>query len=361
MDLEGTAHHYYFQNRKTMYITGLKAISPQPTYDESFLQGNHIVHSGNRYVAQEPNYNGLISPNLLRRMGKSNRMGIGAGFPLLQQAGKIDGIILGSSEGGSDDCIKFLKQIIAYNEGTLTPTNFVQSTPNALAGSLALMSQNTCYNITHIHKGLAFENSLIDSLLLFNEGKANRILVGNAEEISDYNFNIETIIGQLKKEETTSENLLSANSAGTVYGEGSCMFLLQSNAVKYLAQIIDVEQISYPTEEEVHCLIQKVLKRNQLIPDDIDALVLGISGDNRNDFWYTNLTGTIFSQQSIYTYKNLVGDYPTSSAFATYLAAHLLSKKITICPLKQSNKPIERILIYNHYKGVQHGIILMGK
>ncbi|MCX6225349.1 MAG: beta-ketoacyl synthase chain length factor [Bacteroidia bacterium] len=343
-----------------MYITGLKTISPQPTFDESLFQGNYTMHSGNKYRALEPDYTGLISPNLLRRMGRSIRMGIGAGFPLMQSQDGIDAIILGSSEGGQEDSIKFLNQIVAYNEGTLTPTNFVQSTPNALAGSLALMSRNRCYNITHVHKGLAFENSLIDALLLFSEGKANTILAGNVEEISEFNFNIDTIAGQFKTEETTSENLLTSNTPGTVCGEGSSMFILQAYAREYFARIIEVEQISYPVEHEIHDLIMSILEKNDLTPDDIDALILGYNGDNRTDFWYTNITESIFPRQGIYTYKNMVGEYPTSIAFATYMAAHLLSgRNVPVEPLKQPGKPIKHILIYNHYKGVQHGLILL--
>jgi 3-oxoacyl-(acyl-carrier-protein) synthase len=295
-------------------------------------------------------------------MGKSIRMGIGAGFPLLQSEKNIDGIILGSSEGGLEDCFKFLNQIVQYEEGTLTPTNFAQSTPNALAGALALMSQNSCYNITHVHKGHAFENSLIDTMLLFNEGKANTILVGNVEEISEYNFNIETLGGQFKAEETTSENLLISDTPGTVCGEGSCMFIVQAKAAEYLARILDIEQISYPTEEDIQNLIMDVLERNHLTCNDIDALILGYNGDNRTDCWYTNATKSFFPQQTIYSYKNLVGEYPTSVAFAVYMATHILSdKSFSLKPLKDSNKPIERILIYNHYKGIQHGLILMSR
>jgi len=343
-----------------MYITALKTISPQPTFDESFFKGNYTIHSGNKYRAIEPDYSGIISPNLLRRMGKSIRIGIGAGFPLIQNRNDVDAIIIASSEGGQEDSIKFLNQIVAYNEGTLTPTNFLQSTPNALAGSLALMSQNTCYNITHVHKGNAFENSLIDAFLLFNEGKAKTILTGNVEEISDYNFNIESLAGKYKTEETTSENLLASDTAGTVCGEGSSMFILEANATAYYARIVDAEQISFPTEDEIHDLVKKILEKNQIKSCDIDALILGYNGDIRTEFWYTNLTKRIFPNQPIYTFKNMVGEYPSSIAFATYMGAWLLSgKDICVKPMKQPGKPVKNILIYNHYNGEQHGIILL--
>ena len=345
-----------------MYITAIKAITPQPTFDNSIFEGNKTSHSGNKYLAQEPNYMGLIAPNLLRRMGKSIRLGIGAGFPLIQNEKNIDGIIIGSSEGGLEDCFKFLNQIVVYDEGTLSPTNFVQSTPNALAGNLALMTQNTCYNITHVHKGHAFENALIDAMMLMDEGKARSLLVGNVEEISDYNFNVESLAGQFKEEETTSENLLNSNTPGTVCGEGSCMFVMQADPENYLARILDVEQISYPTKDELQNMIEGLLKKNNLSPIDIDTLVLGYNGDNRTDHWYADISQSLFQNQPVYTYKDLVGEFPTSIAFATYLAANLLSgRSIALKPIKQSDKPIKRVLVYNHYKGVQHGVVLMEK
>jgi hypothetical protein len=345
-----------------MYITAINAITPQLTYDDSFANGLITAHSGNKYLAQEPDYLGLIAPNLLRRMGKSIRMGIGAGFPLISDGKKIDAIIIGSAEGGLEDCFKFLNQVVVYDEGTLSPTNFVQSTPNALAGNLALMTRNIGYNNTHVHKGNAFENALIDAQMLMEEGKAYSVLVGNVEEISDYNFNVETLAGQFKKEETTSENLLNSNTPGTICGEGSCMFVVQDKADEYLARIVDVAQIAFPAIEDIKDLISGLLHKNQLSAGDIDALVLGYNGDNQTDHWYTDVCTLLFPDQTIYTYKDVLGDCPSSIAFGTYLATQLLTGNTeALKPLRSSGRPIGKILVYNHYKGHQHGVILLSR
>jgi hypothetical protein len=344
-----------------MYITAIKTISPQPTYDESFRSGNCILHSGNKYRAQEPDYTGMINPGLLRRMGKSIRMGIGAGFPLIRERNDIDAIIIASSEGGQEDSIKFLNQIVDYQEGTLTPTNFVQSTPNALAGNLALMSQNRCYNITHVHKGNAFESALTDASMLFQGGYAKTILLGNVEEISDYNFNIQSLAGLYKSEETDSNNLLESDSPGTVCGEGSCMFILEKEASDYLARIIDSDQISYPSGDELSEMAGKLLEKNNLKSTDIDLLILGNNGDNRTDFNYSNFAERLFPGVNTLTYKNMVGEFPSSVAFAVYMGAVILSgKKISLGNYKHT-KPLKNLLIYNHYNGEQHGVVLMGR
>lgn len=345
-----------------MYITDSACISPQRTFDNAFFEGNVKVHLGDRYVAIEPDYGQLIPAGLLRRMGKAVRMGVGAGLPLIRKS-EVDGIILGTANGGLEDCLKFLNQIVDYNEGTLTPTNFVQSTPNAVAGNLALMSKTTGYNTTHVHKGLAFESALLDAILLFEEKKANALLVGSVEEISDYNHNIDFLGGAFKTGEISSETLFQMDSPGSVNGEGSTMFILEpENSLNSKAQITDVYQTSYLEEGDLEERILYFLNRNGLDVSEIDTLILGISGDNRTDHWYTKFQKEHFPSSNTFTYKNLVGDYPTASAFAVWLAVQLLSGKTVPeqCVYHQrDSRKTENVLIYNHYKAEQHGFILL--
>lgn len=347
-----------------MYITDLSCISAQKTYDNSFVHGDLIRHQGKRYIAEEPAYGALIPAGLLRRMGKAVRMGVGAGLPLIQKNAGLDGIILGTANGGLEDCLKFLNQIVDYNEGTLTPTNFVQSTPNAVAGNLALLSQNTGYNTTHVHKGLAFECALLDAHLFLNEGLAKSVLLGSVEEISEYNYNIDFLNGYFKKHDTTSDTVLTADSPGSVCGEGATMFVLKSERDKdTLAEIVDVDQISYAEESEIAGKLVSFLSRSGLRPDEIDVLVAGYSGDNRTDHFYRNMQLEFFQNRDVYSYKNLVGDYPTASAFGTWLGVQILTGKDMPAQLKlqvgDPGRQVKTVLIYNHYQGVQHGFILL--
>ncbi|MCG8580375.1 MAG: beta-ketoacyl synthase chain length factor [Bacteroidales bacterium] len=344
-----------------MYILRTSCISPQKTHDGSYVQET-VSYTGNKYNAIEPDYKGLIRPAQLRRMGKSIRMGIGAGLPLLKTIEKVDGIILASSEGGLEDCIKFLNQIENYNEGALTPTNFVQSTPNALAGSLALMGGCKAYNMTHVHRGLAFENALLDAILLFEEHKAETLLLGNVEEISEYNFNIETLAGQFKEEETSSHNLLSSQTPGTVCGEGSSMFLLSDKPDNAIAELTDVAQICFPSKEDMIKHINTFLDKNALKPDDIDTIVIGKNGDSKTDFWYDYVCDTLFDSQNKYYFKNLVGEYATSMAFGVFLASEILDgREVPEETVIRKSGVARNILIYNHYKGQQHGMVLLRK
>jgi 3-oxoacyl-(acyl-carrier-protein) synthase len=345
-----------------MYITNSSCISPQRTFDNAFFEGGIKVHEGDRYIAIEPAYGQLIPAGLLRRMGKAVRMGVGAGLPLIQNE-QIEGIILGTANGGLEDCLKFLNQIVDYDEGTLTPTNFVQSTPNAVAGNLALMSKTTGYNTTHVHKGLAFEAALLDTMLLLEEKRGKTFLVGSIEEISDYNHNIDLLAGSFKTGHFTSENLFTLDSPGSANGEGAAMFVVNAERSEgSMAQVRDVFQSTNLAQNELAPVVDAFLRRNNLQSGDIDAVILGISGDNRSDHWYFNLQKALFGESNCYTYKNMVGDYPTASGFATWMGAQVIAGKRVpdACVRVQKNtRAPKHVMIYNHYKASQHGFILL--
>ena len=345
-----------------MYIKDSFCISPQHTYNNEFFNNLVVEYAGNKYTCVKPNYKELININLLRRMGNANRTGVFAALSILNRNTEVDGFIVGTANGAIEQSAKFINQIFQYDEGHLTPTNFVQGTPNVVTGLLAQITNNTKYNITHVHRGLAFENCLIDALMLFKENKAKSLLVGNIEELSESNYNLEFNEGMYKMEEITSANLLESKTKGTVCGEGSAMFIFNAENINNYPRIIDVAQISYPKDDnEIRDVLQSFVNKNNLTTDDIDALVLGINGDVETDKYYYNIVDELFSDKSIYVFKNLVGEYPTVSAFATWLASNILQgKSIPKQAIFKINNPNPRtILVYNHYKGVQHGFILM--
>jgi 3-oxoacyl-(acyl-carrier-protein) synthase len=344
-----------------MYIKDLSCISPQHTFDETFFMGSFVPHSDNHYLAIEPTYDQVIPSGMMRRMGKAVRMGTGLGLPLLRKHDGIGAIILGTSDGGIEDSMKFLDQIVKYKEGALTPTNFVQSTPNSLAGQLALMGKITGYNATHVNNGLAFESALADALLLLAEDKVTSLLVGNVEQFAVENYNIESLAGTYKEVFIGSDGLIGSSTPGTVCGEGVAMFVVVASPDGALATISGVDQCSYLAPDELEGRIRKFLFEHKLNADDIDGLVLGLNGDNRTDHWYTRLTESVFQQQAVYTYKNLVGEYPTASAFALWLSVHILQgKKIpSEAILRKGGSKNKRLLVYNQYKSVQHGFMLV--
>lgn len=346
-----------------MYVKDIYAISPQATHNQQFEKGEWVEQCEKYYSAQEPNYLELIPANLLRRMGKAVRMGIGAGLPLIKRNEQTDGIIIGTANGGMEDCIHFLNQIVDYEEGVLTPTNFVQSTPNALAGQLALMSKNTGYNMTHVNGGLAFENTLLDALLFLEEKKDySTLLIGSVEEISQYNYNIDHLAGRYKSEITSNSQLIASKTIGSVCGEGSTFFLVSNSPENALAEIVDTAQITTTNFESLEELTDTFLAKNNINGETIDLLILGRNGDTRTDGWY-DLFSKKFVEKPAICFKNMCGEYRTSSAFACYLAVQILSKnylKTEHC-IGEIPNSVNSILIYNHFDGERHSLTLLKK
>lgn len=345
-----------------MYIKDLYAISPQKTHDLSFENGEWQVLNEYIYKAVEPSYQDLIPNAQLRRMGKAVRMGIGVSLPLLGRNPKPDGIIFGTANGGLEDCIKFLNQIVEYNEGTLTPTNFVQSTPNALAGQVALLSENQGYNMTHVNGSLAFESALLDASLYFDEyhGEEKNLLVGAVEEISDYNYNIDRLGERFKEELVPNVDLLSSETKGSYCGEGSAQFYLSNNPENSLAEFKAFKQSSYLSENEIGEFVKSFLDEQKLDTTSIDCLLLGKNGDVSTDSWYEQVEQLFSDKPKVY-FKKSVGEYRTVSAFASYLAVRLLNGQAGYLMENGATEKPRTVLIYNHFDAVRHSLILLQK
>ena len=342
-----------------MYIKDLTCISPQKTFTREFFGEEPLIHLGPAIKAVEPGYED-IPRGQLRRMGKSNRMATGAGMPLLQKH-KTDGIIIGTTDGGMEDCHRFLNQIIQYEEGTLTPTGFVQGSPSSPAGGLALMSANSGYNNTHSNKGLSFENCVVDAQLLFDEGRASSLLIGCVEEISQAPLKIAQLAGHIKTEEVSTDKLFDSNTKGAVKGEGAVMFIVDDSAENAIAELVDIDMITCPSEEDLIEKAERFLERNEIERDQIDALMLGYAGDVERDKWYDRISESLFPNHGVITFKNLFGENAAASSFATWFAANLVNGESA--PEMTIKKPIpselKTILIYNQYQGTQHGFVLV--
>lgn len=346
-----------------LYLYRSECISPQPSVSNEATWENLVSTKNNKVEITEPEYKS-IPDNILRRMGKALRMGVGGALSLDIHHQPVDGIIIGTANGGMEDSIKFLNQIIDYNEGMLTPTSFVQSTPNSIAAQISLLSSNQGYNTTHVHRGLAFENALLDVMMLINENPDAQYLVGGIDEISEYNFRIDTKGGWYKSEPTQAAELYRSKSNGSLVGEGATFFVAGgAKSSENVGSIVDIALIHGNDPTEIGNRLAVFLKDNKLNFSDVDSLMLGENGDIRFDYHFTACE-QYFPTASTFRFKHLSGEYPTASAYALWLSMLILQHgqwpSHTVKEIKHS-RPNELMLIYNHYKGEQHGFILLRK
>ena len=295
-------------------------------------------------------------------MGKSVRMAVGSALPLLENARAMpDGIVIGTSNGGMEDCIKFLTQILEYNEGLLTPGNFVQSTANASAAQIALVTKNHEYNITHVHRGLAFENALLDTLMLLKENPDSTFLLGAVDEISEFNYNIDRLAGCFRDQPVSSFDLLDHPEKGTIAGEGSFMTIINNQKENASAELVAVKTI-HSTEPQcvLACMETFLIEHTEALKMP-DLLITGENGDVRLNDFYKTIENYFPESLPIARFKHLCGEYSTATSFASWLASEIfINKGISSILMKRGDiKDCRQILIYNNFRGLQHSFILM--
>lgn len=330
--------------KKQIYINGIGNISPQATFYAPM--GEEVaVPEGAFFKCQEPNYKEFIQKKLLRRMSRIVRMGLATAHKALEEAQNplVDAIISGTAWGCVKDTEKFLETIIENNEEYLTPTAFVQSTHNTVAGQIALLHHNNCYNMSYVQGNVSFESALMDAMLLFYDNKAKNVLVNGIDEQTD----------QLK---ILLERLECAVPNKRVMGEGAACFILGEEAMENsYAKLTGVTMLYRPKDSTaIKNSIHNLLEQTGLTTDSIDLVLTG----NQD----ASLEESLFPKATLSAYKTLCGEYPTSTAFAMAIAAKLIhGNQATKKALHLDLPTIDHVLIYNNYQGVNHSIILLSK
>jgi 3-oxoacyl-[acyl-carrier-protein] synthase II len=350
-----------------IYIKGLGCISPQKTFEGNFPE-EIKAHEGYYLLSVEPDYRSYINPTMIRRMSKILKMGVVSAMICLKDA-KVevpDAIITGTGLGCIVDTDKFLTALIEHEEQMLTPTSFIQSTHNTISAQIALMIKCLNYNYTYVHRGFSFESSVQDSMMMLREGEANNVLVGGVDEMTDTYYAITRRMAFWKPDVTGHLKLGESTTRGTLPGEGATYFVLskEKNQDNY-AEIKELSTLYKPKSfEESESFLEGVMNRNNLFKEDIDLVIYGLNGDPRNDKVYHFLSEGIFKNTNTAYFKHLSGEYPTAVAFATWLGAKILKDQEVpeVVRLKyHGGREIKNVLIYNHYRDVNHSSFLLSK
>ena len=350
----------------TVYINSAACISFQDTLNENFFNNLTPENSVQVLKAIEPNYKEFIPPAMSRRMSKTVKMSSVASKKALQEAGieKPDSIIVGTGMGCSQDSEKFLKNVIDNNEEFLTPTFFIQSTHNTVAGQIALGLQCHGYNFTYVNSSSSLEFSMLDAKLQIVDGEAGNVLVGSTDEQTERTMQLYKLNNSIKKEENLPVDYLHSKTEGVIWGEGSSFFVLgKEKKESSYAQLTAIQIINTLELDENQKFIEDFLAKNSLTSQDIDAVILGFSGDSKSDLYYHNAS-ELFSNSSLLYYKHLSGEFNTASGFSTFMACHILKNQVIPGVMKINDlkkESIRNVLLYNHLGGNDHSLVLLDK
>ena len=352
---------------KKVYINSIASISPQKTFDNSVFLEEITDYNDNVIFAIDPDYKQFIPPAAARRMAKGIKMGVVASKIAMEESGieTVDAIITGTGMGCMIDSEKFVSAIIDNNEQYLTPTSFIQSTHNTVAGQIALGMECKAYNFTYVHSAISFESALLDAKMQLENDESQHILVGGVEELGAHTTNVHRTINHIKPENVSISEVLNSKTEGAVFSEGANFFVVSNEKKQSChAELIAVETFNTLPKEKVSETIESFLKENNLKIADIDLVVLGNNGDADFDNYYNQLSEGIFNKTQQIFYKHLVGENNTVSAFGVWLASKIL-KTQTVPEVLKINKintsEIKTVLCYNQYRGENHSLVLLKK
>jgi len=351
----------------TIYINGLGNVSPQKTTDNSRFPEEINRTESIRLACIEPNYRDFISPDLLRRMGRLIKMGVASSRICLQDAGCTmpDAIITGTGLGCMEDTEKFLTTLVRNKEELLTPTSFIQSTHNTVSAQIALLLKCHNYNFTYVHRGWSFESALVDSMIRLGNGSASTVLAGAMDELTNGSFAIMQRMGHWRRKPVDTMGLFDPVLRGSIAGEGSAFFLLSSAPSDNTYAVLgDVQTFNRKADgRSLQSILAGFMERSGNRPDDVDLVICGFNGDSTSDGIYRELTSTL-EKPGIAAWKHLSGEYHTSSAFGLWMASMIIKHQQFpegALLRKPAVGPIRTVLLYNHYRDLNHSFILIRK
>ena len=338
-------------------------ISPQKTWGDDALLASPSDYSGNRLTCIEPDYGQFVDIRQLRRMSRVIKMGVAAGTMALREAGVTapDAIITGTSFGCLEDTGIFLTKMIENSENALNPTPFIQSTHNTIGSQIALLLQCQGYNQTYTQRGFSFEHSLIDAILELKDNPNQNILAGGVDEITANSHSLQKRFG-IFRDTSSSLNLLRHEGDGTFNGEGAVYLALSGE--KWGNNNICLEAVStFYNSRKLSTDVKDFIAGTSLGHNDVDFVLMGKSGVGKWDKDLDETASELFPKASLGVFKHLCGEYPTASAFATWLASSLLrAERIPeIVFEKNAQRPLKNILIFNAYFEKYHSLILLRK
>lgn len=316
-----------------MQIKASSTISHQPTFrNKGFSMELLELKPDSELIT--PDYGAFIPAMDRRRMSDVLKMAIACSIDCLEQAGlsQPDAIIVGTSMGCCVHTKNFLDKIFTANEGLLSPTSFIVSTHNTIAGQISLLLKNHGYNITHTQNSLSFEQALIDGMLCINNGNSN-VLVGGADEEEDSIYNM--------KERLNDEK---------IHITCGVSFFVLSKEKNNPSSINLVDAGSFGLIDDSSGIIIEFLNSNNLLTEEID-LVLYANSEQKK----TEELKIIFGHRRIIDYQKIAGTYFTNSAFAMNYGIDILSHR----KHPAFGDGISKVLVCNNLIPENLGLILL--
>ena len=337
-----------------IYIQSAEQISIQQPLSDAWFD-DPLTYDTVYVRAVEPNYKEYLDANMARRMGKILKRAIVTARVAAKKSNIAmpDAIISGTGLGCIENTEIFLTAMVRNGEELLQPTHFMQSTHNTIGSLISIDMKCMGYNNTYIHKGVSFENALLDAYLQFAAGRIKTALVGGYDEMTP---SYQLLLSRIGYWRAHGENVTLKKGEEAFAGEASVSFMLSSEKNENtICRIDNIHLLYKPNIDDLKELIGSI--------NDIDAVVVGVSGNKENDDIYYRNAPVLFPDKPLVGYKHIFGETYTASGLGMYVAATCLRKQRIPQHLllngSQEINNVKTLAFYNHWEDKNHSIILM--
>lgn len=245
-----------------LYLRSCATISAQPTF--TGFEGEFArITEGAPLI--EPDHKAYIPPAMLRRMSKVLRLSVTCATQALRNANLelAQAVIVGTGLGCVRDTLRFMDDMHQGHEGVLSPTAFIQSTHNTMAGQIALSLGVKGYNLTHVQGMQSFEMAALDAAGYLADHPEHTVLLGGMDEMTD---ELRQLLQRLA--ETEKFDL-------PVLGEGAVVFTASAKPNGAICQITHVQTWHGKTSGEVVEALNSMELKADLIIGPVQFASLG--------------------------------------------------------------------------------------
>lgn len=338
-----------------IYLLAAKQISVQPPLTDEWMDAP--IRYREPYVqAIDPDYKRYFAPNVARRLGKILKRAMLTARLVREASGVAnpDAIITGTGLGCIESTEAFLNALVRGGEELLTPTHFMQSTHNTISSLIAIDAGCKGYNSTYAHKGISLECALADAFTQLECSRIQTALVGAHDEMTPTYFTLLKRTGYLGR------------TPGGFSGEVALSMMLAATRSKNaLCRLRGVEMAYGPANSDApRQALTRLLQRARCSPNEIDAVMTGLSGLPANDQVYARICPELLPNKNLLRYKHLFGEAYTAPGLGLYAAAVCLYRQripahLFVDHKRGEQRGVGHILCYNQLEEKNHAFILL--
>jgi 3-oxoacyl-[acyl-carrier-protein] synthase II len=214
-------------------LRGVSGIKP--------IQGFDVSAYRSRLGGQLPeiDFRAFIKPANLRRMDRIGKIVVSSvrlaiddsSLNLKQEDSNRIGISIGTGLGSSDTVDQFFRSLLKEGPIGAAPLLFQTAVPNAITSHCAIEYGIKGLNITFSHKESSTEMAMTFAYHVLREGRADVILAGGGDELSEPLYHVYSVLGALspgRGKGAEGMKPFDQDRNGIILGEGSGILVLET-------------------------------------------------------------------------------------------------------------------------------------